>query len=138
MEPVSGIPQGNYEPMVQLIAPTKLQMAVINGSYYPSEKTNIYFEAAGSKTISNLFSYLDDEDNDGLAGKLSIKQSIIKNDSLWNLEVLADATLIQENFKTIQTPEQKSRVQSRLESGTDQCITKRCWIWRSILAFHRN
>ncbi len=113
IEPVSGIPQGNYEPIVQLIAPTKLQMAVINGSYHPSEKTNIYFEAAGSKNDLNLFSNLDDEDNDGLAGKLSIKQSIIKNDSLWNLEVLADATLIQENFKTIQ------RLNKRAEFNRD-------------------
>ncbi len=113
VEPVSGIPQGNYEPIVQLIAPSKLQMAVLNASYQPSEKTNIYFEAAGSKNDLNLFSNLDDDNNDGLAGKLSINQSIIKNDSLWNLEVLADATIVQENFRTIQ------RLNKRAEFNRD-------------------
>ncbi len=113
VEPISGVPQGNYEPIIQLIAPTKLQMAVINGSYQPSEKTNIYFEVAGSKNDLNLFSNLDDDNNDGLAGKLSINQSIIKNDSLWNLEVLADATLIQKNFRTIQ------RLNKRAEFNRD-------------------
>lgn len=113
VEPIAGIPQGNYEPIIQLIAPTKLQMAVLNASYHPSEKTNIYFEAAGSKNDLNLFSNLDDDDNDGLAGKLSMDQSIIKNDSLWNLEVLADATLIQENFRTIQ------RLNKRAEFNRD-------------------
>jgi hypothetical protein len=86
---------------------------VINGSYQPSEKTNIYFEGAGSKNDLNLFSNLDDDNNDGLAGKLSINQSIIKNDSLWNLEVLADATLIQKNFRTIQ------RLNKRAEFNRD-------------------
>ncbi len=113
IEPISGVPQGNYEPIIQLVAPTKLQIAVINGSYQPSEKTNIYFEGAGSKNDLNLFSNLDDDNNDGLAGKLSINQSIIKNDSLWNLEVLADATLIQKNFRTIQ------RLNKRAEFNRD-------------------
>ena len=49
VEPVAGIPQGNYEPIVQLIAPTKLQIAVVNGSYKPTEKTTVNFEIAGSK-----------------------------------------------------------------------------------------
>ncbi len=31
--PIAGIPQGNYEPIIQLIAPTKLQIAVVNGNY---------------------------------------------------------------------------------------------------------
>jgi hypothetical protein len=102
VEPVSGVPQGNYEPIVQLIAPTKLQIAVINGSYQPTEKTNISFEAAGSKNDLNLFSNFDDDNNDGFAGKLKIEQTIVKNDSLWNLKVFADGDYIQKNFRTIE------------------------------------
>ena len=67
---------GNYAPIVQLVAPTKLQIAVVNGSYKPTEKTTINFEAAGSKNDLNLFSGLNDEDNDGFAGKLKIIQNI--------------------------------------------------------------
>lgn len=100
--PISGVPQGNYAPIVKLIAPTKLQVAVLNGTYQPTDHTEIYFEAAGSKNDMNLFSGLDDANNDGFAGKLRIKQSLIKSDSLWDLSASIDTDLIQENFQTIQ------------------------------------
>ncbi|MBN4070154.1 hypothetical protein JYT76_00550 [Olleya sp. AH-315-F22] len=102
VEPISGIPQGNYEPIVRLIAPTKLQIAVVNGSYKPTEKTTVNFEFAGSKNDLNLFSSLDDTNNDGFAGKLSLEQNIIKNDSLWNLNAVIDTDFIQNNFRTIE------------------------------------
>ena len=102
ISPIAGVPQGNYAAIVQLIAPTKLQLAVVNGTYKPTERTDIYFEAAGSKNDLNLFSNLDDANNDGFAGKLRVKQNIIKTDSLWNLSAILDADVIQENFKTIQ------------------------------------
>jgi hypothetical protein len=100
--PIGGVPQGNYEPITQLIAPERLQIAVLNGQYKPSEKTNVYFELAGSKNDINLFSGLDDEDNDGYAAKIKLNQKLIKNDSLWNLSALVDADFIQKNFRTIQ------------------------------------
>ena len=100
--PVNGVPQGNYEPVVQLVAPERLQVAVINGRYRPSENNTIYFELAGSKNDLNLFSDLDDNDNDGFAGKLKINQKLISNDSLWNLAAMVDTDYIQENFRTIQ------------------------------------
>ncbi|MBU3822165.1 hypothetical protein KO566_08850 [Flavobacteriaceae bacterium XHP0103] len=102
VEPMAGIPQGNYEPVVQLVAPNKLQIAVLNGSYTPTEKTNIAFEVAGSKNDLNLFSNLDDANNDGFAGKLKVNQTIFKKDSLWQLDAFADGDFIHKNFKTIQ------------------------------------
>ncbi|WP_298900760.1 hypothetical protein [uncultured Psychroserpens sp.] len=102
VEPINGIPQGNYEPIVRLIAPEKLQIAIINGAYRPNENTDVYFELAGSKNDVNLFSNLDDNDNDGFAAKLKVNQNIIKSDSLWNLNAYADADVIQKNFRTIQ------------------------------------
>ncbi|MBC3845531.1 hypothetical protein H8K90_03980 [Winogradskyella echinorum] len=100
--PIAGVPQGNYEPITQLVAPERLQIAVLNGRYKPTEKTNLFFELAGSKNDANLFSNIDDDDNDGFAGKLTLKQNLIKSDSLWNLSALVDADFIQENFRTIQ------------------------------------
>ena len=102
VEPISGVPQGNYAAIVQLIAPTKLQLAIVNGTYKPTDKTDIYFEAAGSKNDLNLFSNLDDSNNDGFAGKLRVKHNIIKTDSLWNLSAIVNADMIQQNFKTVQ------------------------------------
>ncbi|WP_418512461.1 hypothetical protein [Corallibacter sp.] len=100
--PIAGVPQGNFEPIIRLVAPTKLQVAVVNGSYTPSEKTHIAFEVAGSKNDLNLFSDIDDSDNDGFAGKLKIEQAIIKKDSLWNLNAYIDGDYVQENFRSIE------------------------------------
>ncbi len=102
VEPIAGEPQGNYEPIIQLIAPTKLQLAIVNGSYKPTEKTNVAFEVAGSKNDLNLFSDIDNNDNDGFAGKIVVDQAIIKQDSLWNLSAIVDTDFIQENFRSIQ------------------------------------
>ncbi|WP_191858644.1 hypothetical protein [Hanstruepera ponticola] len=102
VEPIAGIPQGNYEPIIQLVAPTKLQLAIVNGAYTPTEKTNIGFEIAGSKNDLNLFSSIDDDNNDGYAAKLKIDQAIVKNDSLWNITANIDTDYINENFRTIQ------------------------------------
>ena len=98
----AGINQGNYAPIVQLIAPTKLQIAVLNGSYKPSERTNINFEASGSKNDLNLFSHADDENNDGFAGKINIEQSLIKKDSLWNFNAFIDNDYISKDYRNIE------------------------------------
>lgn len=100
--PDNGVSQGNYAPVVQLVAPEKLQVAVVNGYYKPTESTDVYFELAGSKNDLNLFSDLDDGENDGFAGRLSLKQNVIKTDSLWNLNFYADADIIQDNYNPIQ------------------------------------
>jgi hypothetical protein len=100
--PVGGVLQGSYEPIVQLIAPVKLQVAVVNGTYKPTDRTDVLFELAGSRNDLNLFSNLDDGNNDGFAGKLTVRQQLVKTDSLWNLNAYADADIIQKDFRTIQ------------------------------------
>ncbi|TBN03306.1 hypothetical protein EYD45_09865 [Hyunsoonleella flava] len=94
--------QGNYAPIVQLVAPVKLQMTVVNGNYTPSEKTSVAFEMAGSKNDLNLFSNLDDDNNDGFAGKIKVAQHLIKKDSLWNMDAYVNADYIQDNFRSIE------------------------------------
>ncbi len=100
--PIAGVPQGDYEPIIQLVAPTKLQIAVVNGVYEPSNKTKLIFELAGSKNDLNLFSNLEDDNNDGVAAKLTINQSLIKQDSLWNLNAFIDTDFIQQEFRNIE------------------------------------
>lgn len=73
--PINSILQGNYEPIIRLIAPTKIQIATIQGKFMPSEKTNFDFEIGISDNDKNLFSTIDDGDNKGLAGKFGWKQN---------------------------------------------------------------
>ena len=53
--PISGVKQGDFEPIVQLVAPVKLQVAVVNGVFNPNEKTSVEFEFAASKNDLNLY-----------------------------------------------------------------------------------
>lgn len=97
-----GIKQGNYAPVIQLIAPTKLQIAVLNGSYQPSNRTKISFEGSGSKNDLNLFSNINDDNNDGFAGKVNINHTLIKNDSLWSLDAFVNSDYITSNYRNIE------------------------------------
>src|SRR5690606_27682500 len=74
VEPIGGIPQGNYEPIIRLIAPTKIQIATVTGKYNPSDKTNVDFEVGISNNDLNLYSNLDNDDNQGIAGRLNASQ----------------------------------------------------------------
>jgi len=99
--PVNGVPQGNYAPITQLFAPTKLQIGVVNGTYSPSEKTSIGFELAGSKNDENLFSDLDDANNDGFAGRLKAKQALYTSE-INLLSAFGTVNYIQEEFRSVE------------------------------------
>ena len=94
--------QGDFAPVVQLIAPTKLQVAVVNGSYTPNEKSTINFELAGSKNDLNLFSNADDANNDGFAGHVDATKTLIKTDSLWNLNAYINSDYVHANFRNLE------------------------------------
>ena len=98
--PIAGIPQGNYEPISRLIAPTKIQIATFLGKYNPSEKTSVDFELGVSNNDLNLYSTIDDNNNKGVATKINGKQRIYSKK--FNLDAFANYQLIQENFKTIE------------------------------------
>jgi hypothetical protein len=98
--PVNGVPQGAYEPIVQLVAPNKLQIAVFSADYNPTQKTTINSELAYSVNDVNLFSSLDDDDNQGFAGKFNWQQTLI--DKTWKLTGDVNVEFISEDFKTIE------------------------------------
>ena len=91
---------GSYSPITQLIAPTKLQVAVLNSTYNPGEKTSISTEVAFSNSDQNLFSTLDNEQNKGIATKLNWEQVLI--DKKWKLLSDINYLFIHRNFNTIQ------------------------------------
>lgn len=100
--PVNGVPQGNYEPIVKLNAPIKLQIGGLNGSYHPSDKTQIDFEVAGSKNDLNLFSDIDDSNNDGFAGRLAFKQRVLTSADTLKVDAFGSLDFVQKDFKTIE------------------------------------
>ena len=100
IEPIAGIPQGNYEPIVRLIAPTKIQIATILGGFNPSEKTKVAFEIGISNNDQNLYSSLNDDNNNGIAGKINTKQRILNKKTV--IDGFANFQFIQQDFKTIE------------------------------------
>ena len=98
--PIAGIPQGNYEPIIRLIAPTKIQIATVLGKFNPNEKTSVDFEVGISNNDLNLFSTIDDKNNKGIAAKISGKKRIFTGK--FNVDAFSNYQLIQNNFKTIE------------------------------------
>lgn len=102
VSPVDGQPQGNYEPIVQLNAPERLQVGGLNGSYHPNEKSRIDFELAGSKNDLNLFSNIDDNNNDGFAGRFAVKQRVLSTIDSLDLDAFATLDYINKDFRTVE------------------------------------
>ena len=98
--PINGIKQGNYEPIIRLVSPTKIQIATVMGKFNPSEKTNVDFEIGLSNNDLNLFSGKDDGDNQGLAGKINFKQRLFSKK--WNVDFFSNYQFIQKEFRTIE------------------------------------
>ncbi|MBP6558032.1 MAG: hypothetical protein KA213_06670 [Flavobacterium sp.] len=100
VEPIANVPQGNYEPITRLVAPTKIQIATVLGKYNPSEKTLVDFEIGVSNNDQNLFSSLDDANNKGIAGKLNFKQRLFSKK--WQVDAFGNYQFLQEDFRTIE------------------------------------
>jgi hypothetical protein len=98
--PINEIPQGNYEPIIQLIAPVKSQVATFFGGYNPSEKTTVAFELAVSNNDQNLFSAIDDTNNHGLATEITAKQRLYSKK--WNIDAFANFQAVQAEFKAVE------------------------------------
>ncbi|MCK9481496.1 MAG: hypothetical protein M0R38_07025 [Bacteroidia bacterium] len=76
--PIGGIPQGNYEPVVQLVAPQRMQMFSAGVDYQPDSNTVISVEMSASNNDQNTFSSLGNSSNAGYAGNIRIE----RNDSI--------------------------------------------------------
>ncbi|WP_457617083.1 hypothetical protein [Lutibacter sp.] len=105
---------GDYNPVIQLIAPNKLQLAVFKASYKPINKTTINTEIAFSNNDLNLFSEIDDRFNEGMAAKLNWSQLFFQKK--WSLKSNFLLDYIDTHFKSIE------RIQS-VEFDRDWNIT---------------
>ncbi len=99
-EPMDGKMQGDYEPLIQLIAPTRLTLATVLGEFKPKENTSIDFEVGFSNNDQNLFSPIDDKDNKGFAANVNATHRII--DHKWKVDVFGNLQFVSQNFKTIE------------------------------------
>lgn len=72
--PVSGVPQGNYEPAQFLVTPKKQQLITLASEYTFSANTFLKTDFALSNYDINTFSSKDKANNTGLAAKFLLQQ----------------------------------------------------------------
>jgi hypothetical protein len=79
--PVSGIPQGDYEPVVLIVTPKQRQMVTL-GAERSTKNSGITVEGALSNYDLNTFSPIDSQDDQGYAGSFGYKKKFHVNDSV--------------------------------------------------------
>lgn len=70
---INGESQGNYSILTQLPAPDSKRMVTAGSRVKMSDKESVYTELALSSVDQNLFSTLDDQNNQGLGWKLGLE-----------------------------------------------------------------
>lgn len=102
--PIAGVKQGEYEPLVQLVAPKQQQMVTLGAQYQVSKKTNVFVEGAFSNFNQNLFSDLNKEDDQGFAvnSKITNLQSFSKKEKAYKLSTNLSYQLVNKNFNRIE------------------------------------
>ncbi|ADY53420.1 hypothetical protein Pedsa_2881 [Pseudopedobacter saltans DSM 12145] len=71
---LSGQKQGDYEPVTLLITPKKQQLAMVNAEYKISKKSRLFTELGISNNDVNLYSDIDNNQNQGIGYKLIYNQ----------------------------------------------------------------
>jgi len=85
--PVNGVPQGSFEPVVQLVPPLQRQMVTLGLKYDISKNLSLLAEGALSKNDLNTFSELDASDNNGYAFRVAMehRKALSKDSVPWRL-----------------------------------------------------
>ncbi len=86
---VSCQPGGNFEPVVRLIAPESRQLFAAGAEFQVSKATLVQAEVALSNRDLNRFSPLGNDDNNGLGGFLSLRQTLFPAGAAkgWNVQL---------------------------------------------------
>lgn len=116
-DPITGLPQGNFAPLIQLVAPKQQQLFSLSTEYKLKRSGSIYVEGSFSQNDLNRFSNLNSEDDAGQAlyanysqqfslGKKQLKQvenrdSIQKKKSPFLLDVKTSYEYKGNNFQAL-------------------------------------
>ncbi|MEO6883220.1 MAG: hypothetical protein ABI199_04255 [Bacteroidia bacterium] len=109
--PISGVPQGAYEPVALLVTPKKKQMLTLGADYLLSKYSNVTVETALSNNDVNTFSTIGKQNDVGYGLKMKLNNVIpLSSDSMerkkmdfWNFISSIDYEAVQKNFAPIET-----------------------------------
>ncbi len=92
LDPATCRPQGNFEPIVRLVAPESRQLYAVGGEWQPSERTTLQAEWALSQHDRNRFSNIGDEENIGWAAQAGLRHQLLPTAAQqagWSLQTTA-------------------------------------------------
>ncbi|MCB0644748.1 MAG: hypothetical protein KDC44_24050, partial [Phaeodactylibacter sp.] len=98
-DPILG-PQGQYEPVTQLVPPNQQQLFTLGAGFRPTASSRISGEMALSRYDLNRFSQLDATDDIGWAGSLKYEQDFQLSPN-WALQGEVQYEHLQANFEDL-------------------------------------
>lgn len=101
----NGNKQGDWQPVLLLVSPKKLQVATVAAEYLVDRHTKVKTEFAASKYDVNLFSSRDKGNDNGAAAKFQLNRdndtvSVFKK--VWQLQANAGFEYVQKSFKPLE------------------------------------
>jgi len=103
--PSAGIPQGNYEPIIQLITPKRNQLFTLGTEIKTGEFGKLFLEYAHSVNDKNTFSSFDknDDGGNGIRLQYTIESNLSKVDlNAWKLKSEIKYEQVDKNFRYIE------------------------------------
>ncbi len=106
VEPVNGVPQGNYIPARLIITPKQRQMVTSGARYRFTDRFAIETELAYTNNNINTFSKKDKKDDGGLGVRVKLNGNfdLKKKDSIvnWTVDTKVDFEVLDKNFNPIE------------------------------------
>ncbi|MBK7763117.1 MAG: hypothetical protein IPI46_07055 [Bacteroidetes bacterium] len=101
--PLNGIPTGNYEPVVVLVTPKKLQMISLGSTMQLDSNKVLQLETALSNSDPNTFSLKDNDQHIGLAARLHYQEERLLNKKQQiKLQSTISYEFVQDRFKPLE------------------------------------
>ncbi|MCH5599428.1 hypothetical protein [Niabella ginsengisoli] len=101
--PLNGVRQGNFDPVVLLVAPRKQQLLTLGVDYNITPNTVLKTEVAASKYDVNTLSSANDNDDNGYAAKINLSNTkLLKEKNKLSLISSLDYEYVQQRFQPLE------------------------------------
>ncbi len=105
IQPVGGVSQGGYAPVVQLVSPKRMQMVTVGTDLMLIKNTTISVEVAGSNYDKNRYATFDKKDDAGYGVKTAVVNTLKlqnKPTDYWQLKTEAGHEYVDKNFRYVE------------------------------------
>ena len=105
VEPINGIRQGNYAPLILLISPKSLQMVTVGADVIALKNTKVSVEFAQSNYDKNLYATIDKQNDIGYGFKTGIVNTIKlqqRKENYWYVQSEVQYEYVDEKFRNVE------------------------------------